>query len=542
MASCGSTNQDALLYNTVDAVSQLCQELKIAIPVGKDSLSMKMQWQEQQVLSPISVIISAFATTSDIRSHKTPELVNDTNSKLILLSLDNQQRMGASILQECYNNIGGVTPDIDYSSKLLDMFRFIQALHQKNMILAYHDKSDGGLIATLSEMIFASRIGMDINIDPIYNLNSFLFNEEVGIVLQVPISFLNNLTRYAIEFDIGITILGDINPTNVSLVIRQNNKILINEPHYKLHNSWAKVSHNIQKLRDNPDCANSELFTILDEANTGLFAKTTFNVQNLIAYPQINISKPKVAILREQGINGHIEMAAAFVSAGFDAYDVHTNDILSGKFILNDFVGIIACGGFSYGDVLGAGTGWAKSILLNNKLKDQFSQFFNRKNTFALGVCNGCQMMTQLKSIIPGSNNYPEFLGKNLSQQFEARLAMVEITPSPSILFTGMIGSQLPIVVSHGEGYANFNDKIDNSYIAMRYIDNHGMVTETYPYNPNGSPQGVTSITNTDGRFTIMMPHPERIHQTIHMSWHDKTWNEFSPWFKIFTNARDFVK
>ncbi|MFO0320741.1 MAG: phosphoribosylformylglycinamidine synthase, partial [Neisseriaceae bacterium] len=540
MASCGSENQDAMLYKAVEATSLLCQQLNIAIPVGKDSLSMKMQWDNKQVISPVSLIISAFATTSDVRQHKTPVLLDYNSSKLILLSLNEKQRLGGSILQECYSSFGGETSDVDEPSTLANLFNLIQKLHKENIILAYHDRSDGGLFATLCEMIFASRIGIELYINEKCNVNQFMFNEEIGVVLQIDDNHVDELIILAKTHNIHYEILGNININNDNFNINQGQNLVFNDTRENLQKAWSQISHKIQRLRDNPECADSELNVILDKNNKGLFSKPNFNI-NKLTPPNINSSKPRIAILREQGVNGHIEMAAAFTSAGFDAYDVHINDILSGKFTLTEFQAIAACGGFSYGDVLGAGTGWAKSILFNSKLKDEFSHFFNRSDTFALGVCNGCQMMAQLKDIIPHAENYPIFT-KNKSQQFEARLCMVEINNSPSILFKNMQGSQLPIVVSHGEGYASFgNITIDNSLVAMRYIDNNGVTSETYPYNPNGSSNGITAITNKDGRFTIMMPHPERIVRTTQMSWHDKSFGRYSPWFKMFLNAREFV-
>lgn len=544
MASTGNDYQDSLLYKTVAAARELCKHLNIAIPVGKDSLSMKMSWNiegiAKQVTSPVSVIISAFTTVPDVRRHNTPELVADNNTSIVLLSLDTQARMGASILQECYSNVGGETPDIDNFESLTKLFNLISQLHREHKILAYHDKGDGGLAATLCEMIFASRIGIKLDI-AVDNLNNFLFNEEIGVVIQVKSSDVDWLNK--LSDGIKCTTLGTINIELDNLQIINNSKLALDEPREKLQLAWTQVSHTIQKMRDNPACADAELKTISHD-NHGLFAKTGFDLQPLQNFevPMLNLHKPKVAILREQGVNGHIEMAASFVKAGFNAVDVHLNDILHGPVRLDQFVGLVVCGGFSYGDVLGAGTGFAKSILFNPTLKQRFSTFFNRKETFTLGVCNGCQVLSQLTDIIPGSSAFPKFI-RNESEQFEARLTMVEIKKSSSILLNGMEGSQLPIIVSHGEGLAHFaaKEQLIQVQTAMSYIDSHGTVTEAYPYNPNGSPQGIAGVTNADGRVTIMMPHPERIIRTQQMSWHDKTWGEMSPWFKIFTNAREFV-
>jgi len=544
MASCGNDYQDTLLYKTVSAASELCKHLNIAIPVGKDSLSMKMSWNNdgkaKQVTSPVSVVISAFTTVTDVRNHKTPELVPDEDTSLVLLSLDEQMRMGASIIQECHNQVGGITPDVDNFESLTKLFNLIGQLHSKQKILAYHDKSDGGLAATLCEMIFASRIGVKLDI-AVNNLNGFLFNEEIGVVIQIKNSDLTQIHK--LSAGIKCTTLGAIDTKIDNLQIINNGKLVINEPREKLQHSWSLVSHTMQKMRDNPLCADAELKTICHD-NHGLFAKISFAMQEVQNFetPMLNLHKPQVAILREQGVNGHIEMAAGFVKAGFNAIDVHLNDILYGLVRLDQFAGLAVCGGFSYGDVLGAGAGFAKSILYNSTLKQCFSSFFNRPETFTFGVCNGCQMLSQLTDIIPGSKAFPKFI-RNESEQFEARLTMVEIQKSSSVLLQGMEGSQLPIVVSHGEGRAHFENKEQLAGIqtAMSYIDSHGVITETYPHNPNGSPQGIAGVANLDGRVTIMMPHPERIIRTQQMSWHDKTWGDVSPWFKIFINARKFV-
>lgn len=561
MASCGSNNQDALLYSAVEAVSLLCQQLNIAIPVGKDSLSMKMKWQDKseskEVVSPVSLVISAFTMVKDVRQHKTPELVSEADSQLILLAPNEKMRLGGSILQECYNALGNETPDIS-GSELSNLFKLIDQLHQQKLILAYHDRSDGGLIATLCEMLFTSRIGIEINLDAISNLDDqitlntysdimqFLFNEEIGIVVQVKNSQLDQITQLTNHHNIAMYQLGGINCNHDNLVITHQHMQLYQQTRLELQQAWTQVSYSIQKLRDNPECADSEYLNSIDPNNTGLFAKTTFNVAELNSVASssayLNITKPKIAILREQGVNGQLEMAASFMRAGFDAYDVHMSDLINKRVMLSDFIGFAACGGFSYGDVLGAGTGWAASILYNQYLFEEFSKFFARSDTFALGICNGCQMMSQLKNIIPGAAHFP-LIKRNISQQFEARLTMVEVTQSPSILFKNMHGSKLPIIVSHGEGLMQFTDPAmaKSNNVALRYVDSRGHATETYPFNPNGSMLGATAVSNLDGRFTIMMPHPERIFRTRLMSWHDKSWGELSPWFKIFLNARDFV-
>lgn len=541
MASSGSTNQDALLYQTVEAVSNLCKSLDIAIPVGKDSLSMKMKWSEneqlKEVMAPVSVIISAFTTTIDTTSHITPELIADDKSRLVLVKLNNKMRMGASILQECYHKIGGTAPDIDDPQLLKNLFTFIQQIHSYTM--AYHDISDGGLISTLCEMIFASRIGITLNLAS-DNLIDFLFNEEIGVVLQINENNLDYVTKLANDLNLYLCVLGKINLQQDKLSIYNNEKLILHETRTKLQQLWSHISYTMQKLRDNPECAESE-FKLIDSKNSGLFAKLSFDIGQ-IQRPNLHLTKPIVAILREQGVNGHVEMAASFVKAGFSAIDVHLNDIISGRIKLDDFVGISICGGFSYGDVLGAGLGFANSILFNNKLKDEFTKFFNRTTTFGLGVCNGCQVMAHLADIIPGATNFPRFT-KNVSEQFEARVVMAEIPKSPSVLLKNMNDSQIPIVVSHGEGYANFANpkKLEDVDICLQYIDNTGNISEVYPYNPNGSPKGIAGVCNADGRFTLLMPHPERTFRTMQMSWHDKSWGEMGPWFKLFLNAREFV-
>ncbi len=537
MASCGSENEDANLYHTVNAVSELCQKLNLAIPVGKDSLSMKMKWDKnKQVMSPISLIVSAFAPTDNVNSHLTPELKPKPNTSIILITLNNQMRMGGSILQECNNNIAGITPDVDNAQHLIHLFEIIKQYRQD--ILSYHDRSDGGLVASLCEMIFCSRIGITLKLAH-NNLNQFLFNEEIGVILQIDNVKLNQLIQDVVHYNLSLTNLGTINLDNDNLVIYNNNQLIINEKREDLQTVWSTISNHIQTIRDNPECAKSELDT-LKANNTGLFIDFNFD-KNSFALPTIiKKIRPKVAILREQGINGHLEMAASFTLAGFDAVDVHMNDLISNRFNLKDFVGLVACGGFSYGDVLGAGLGWANSILFNPFLKEQFSNFFKRKNTFTLGVCNGCQMIAHLKDIIPGAKNFPKFT-KNISEQFEARVVMVEITESPSIFFKDMIGSYLPIIVSHGEGYANFDQQIPQVQVGLRYVDSNRQVTEKYPFNPNGSIAGITGICSDDGRVTIMMPHPERTFRTQQMSYRGNLDTEMSPWFKMFLNAYKFV-
>jgi len=529
MAACGSNEEDAALFETVKAVGmELCPELGINIPVGKDSLSMQAAWEDKSVISPLSLIISAFARVTDIGRSLTPELqAGDT--VLLLIDLGRgKNRLGGSALAQVYNQIGDQSPDLDNPQDLKDFFKLIQSLNQQGKILAYHDRSDGGVFVTLCEMAFAGHTGLDITIDN----HAALFNEELGAVIQIKASELSYIQAQISQY------------TDLSnychVIAKPNNSDQINiyqqftESRQTLQRAWSETSYHMQKLRDNPLCAQQEYDKTL-EIDPGLSVNCNFK----FAAPT-GSSRPRIAILREQGVNGHLEMAAAFDRAGFTCIDVHTNDIINGTQSLKDFQGLAACGGFSYGDVLGAGGGWAKSILFNPRAYDEFSEFFHRPDTFALGVCNGCQMMAQLSDLIPGAENWPTFT-INESEQFEARLTMVEIADNPSIFLQNMSGSKLPIVISHGEGKAQFNNKIDN--IALQYIDNNGKITETYPANPNGSPSGITGVTTPDGRFTIMMPHPERIFLSSQYSWLPKTWeHEEGPWMQMFWNARAWLK
>ncbi len=528
MAACGSNDEDAALFETVKAVGmELCPELGINIPVGKDSLSMQAAWEDKSVISPLSLIISAFARVTDIRRSLTPELqAGDT--VLLLIDLGRgKNRLGGSALAQVYNQIGDQSPDLDKPKDLKDFFKLIQSLNQQGKILAYHDRSDGGVFVTLCEMAFAGHIGLDITLDN----HDTLFNEELGAVIQIKASELSYIqAQIAQNTDLS---------NHCHVIAKPNNSDQINisqqftESRQTLQRAWSETSYHMQKLRDNPKCAQQEYDKIL-EVDSGLSVDCNFKFQ-----APTGTSRPRIAILREQGVNGHLEMAAAFDKAGFTCIDVHTNDIINGTQSLKDFQGLAACGGFSYGDVLGAGGGWAKSIRFNPRAYDEFSEFFHRQDTFALGVCNGCQMMAQLSDLIPGAENWPTFT-INESEQFEARLTMVEIPDSPSIFLNQMSGSKLPIVISHGEGKAQFNNKIDN--IALQYIDNKGQVTENYPANPNGSPSGITGVTTPDGRFTIMMPHPERIFLSSQYSWLPKTWeHEEGPWMQMFWNARAWI-
>ncbi len=530
MAACGSNEEDAALFETVKAVGmELCPELGINIPVGKDSLSMQAAWEDKSVISPLSLIISAFARVADIGRSLTPELQGGDTTLLLIDLGRGKNRLGGSALAQVYNQIGDQSPDLDNPKDLKDFFKLIQSLNQQGKILAYHDRSDGGLFVTLCEMAFAGHTGLDITIDD----HATLFNEELGAVIEIKTSDLS---------DIQAQIAQDTDLANHCHVIaKPNNSDKINiyqqftESRQTLQRAWSETSYHMQKLRDNPKCAQQEYDQIL-EADPGL----SVDCSKFQAPTIITDTRPRIAILREQGVNGQLEMAAAFDRAGFTCIDVHTNDIINGTQSLKDFQGLAACGGFSYGDVLGAGGGWAKSIRFNPRAYDEFSEFFHRQDTFALGVCNGCQMMAQLNDLIPGAENWPTFT-INESEQFEARLTMVEIPDSPSIFLNNMSGSKLPIVISHGEGKAQFNNKIDN--IALQYIDNNGKITESYPANPNGSPSGITGVTTPDGRFTIMMPHPERIFLSSQYSWLPKTWeHQEGPWMQMFWNARAWLR
>jgi phosphoribosylformylglycinamidine synthase len=575
MAPAGQPGEDAALFDTVKAVAKgLCPQLGISIPVGKDSMSMATRWEEQgrkkAVVSPLSLIISAFAPVTDARRTLTPQLRTDQGeTDLILVDLGaSKNRLGGSILAEVYGQLGDRCPDLESPERLKTFFGLIQRLNQADKLLAYHDRADGGLIATVCEMAFAGHTGVDIDVaelcyyriqkdeqaDPEAEgveqfsparLLGVLFNEELGALLQVrradtPAVVEAFMTEGLSE---AIYIVGTTNQSDRVRILREGEPVL-DEARVDLLAAWSEVSHRIQALRDNPDCARQEFAGLRDAQDPGLSVKLGFDLNQDVAAPYVKkaASQPRMAILREQGVNGEVEMAAAFTKAGFHAIDVHMSDILSGRVSLKDFKGLVACGGFSYGDVLGAGGGWAASILHNSRARDEFEAFFGRSDTFALGVCNGCQMMSRLKGIIPGAEHWPSF-ERNLSEQFEARFVMVEVPESPSILFQGMAGSRMPIVVAHGEGRAVFASAADRqqAQVALRYVDNHGRPTEAYPLNPNGSPAGITGLTTADGRFTVMMPHPERVYRTVQHSWRPDDWREDGPWLRIFRNARVWV-
>ena len=557
MAACGVKGEDEKLYRTVDAVSQLCQSLGVSIPVGKDSLSMKTVWQEngaqKSVVSPLSLIISAFAPVQDVRKTVTPDIKPVADSVLLLVDLGfGKARMGGSALSQVWNDLGGESPDID-ADTLKVFYDIMQQLVAEEKLLAYHDRSDGGLFATLAEMAFAGRTGLNIDLEEDFAMErlvenrcdqDILFNEELGAVIQIRHEDLHYVQALFEQHEFP-EILYQIGQPEIG-----SSDIKIGDTVFALADlqaAWQETSHQIQRLRDNPACADSEFALLADKERGKLFADLSFDLKEDIAAPYLSGSlQPKIAILREQGVNGHVEMAAAFTRAGFQAVDVHMSDLLSGRADLADFQMLAACGGFSYGDVLGAGEGWAKTILFNDRLRDQFAEFFAHPDTLSLGVCNGCQMMSNLAEIIPGAEGWAKFK-RNESEQFEARLSMVRVPKSPSLILGEMAGSALPVVVSHGEGRADFahlglpeNPVPGSLHIALQYTDGLGEVTQQYPLNPNGSPQGIAGITSADGRVTIMMPHPERVYRTAQMSWCPEEWKAFElgGWYRLFAAAR----
>lgn len=548
MAACGADGEDAKLFDTVRAVSELCRELGIAIPVGKDSLSMQTVWhqaqQEHRVVAPLSLIVSAFAPIADVHRSLTPQLRTDVGSTRLLL-IDpgrGRNRLGGSALAQVFNRQGGPVPDLDDAGDLIALFQAVQILNETGHLLAYHDRSDGGLFAALCEMAFAAHCGLAIDISPIGgDPLASLFSEEAGAVLQVRAEDIDTVrdTFAGTGLEDHVHDLGEVRAGH-QLALMHNGSTLYETDLPSLQAIWSETSYRMQALRDNPDCAREEYLLLQDWRDPGLSVHAPFTKLPEIA---IHTRRPRVAVLREQGVNGQVEMAAAFERAGFESVDVHMTDLATGGLDLNGFSGLAACGGFSYGDVLGAGGGWARAILFNPQLRDLFADFFNRQDTFALGVCNGCQMLSQLQELIPGADHWPAF-NRNRSEQFEARLSMVEVLESPSILFAGMGGARFPIAVAHGEGRAVFkHDNISAAQPALRYIDNHGLPTEKYPANPNGSPDGFTGFTTPDGRVTILMPHPERVFLWQQYSWFPDEWTEAdSPWMRLFRNARAWLK
>ncbi|RRN79935.1 MULTISPECIES: phosphoribosylformylglycinamidine synthase [Pseudoxanthomonas] len=556
MAAAGHPGEDALLYDAVHAVGmELCPELEVSIPVGKDSLSMQAQWQAdgqpQKSVSPVSLVVSAFAPVADVRRQLTPLLAAEPESDLWLIGLGGgRQRLGGSVLAQVHAEgqlpaFGGEVPDLDDPERLRNFFALIRDAREAGLLLAYHDRSDGGAFAALCEMAFASRRGLDIVLDG-WGDDPFrtLFNEELGAIVQVAdedrAAFADLVERHALT-ECAQRIA---RPTGTPRVrVRHSGALLAQWEWDELFDAWWSVTHAMQKLRDNPDSADEERAVARDFSAPGLKPQLSFDPAEDVAAPFINTgARPRVAILREQGVNSHIEMARAFDRAGFTPVDVHMSDLVAGRATLDGFKGLAACGGFSYGDVLGAGRGWATSILERPELRAAFAAFFARQDTFSLGVCNGCQMMSQLKDIIPGARHWPKFL-RNRSEQFEARTSLLEVVESPSVLLRGMAGSRIPVAVAHGEGRAEFDSAVDQAAarVALRYVDGDGNIATTYPLNPNGSPDGITGLTSEDGRATILMPHPERVARTVNLSWHPGDWGADSPWMRMFRNARVWV-
>ena len=557
MSAAGHTGEDAGLYEAVKAVGEeLCPALGLTIPVGKDSMSMRTTWidngEQKAVTAPLSLVISAFARVEDVRKTITPQLRTDKGlSSLLLIDLgEGKNRLGATALAQVYKQLGDKPADVVNVQRLKDFYNAMQALVAEDQLLAYHDRSDGGLITTLAEMAFAGHCGVEVDISALGDNDlAVLFNEELGAVIQVADSQLESVREMLKAHNLlGITHeLGAVTADDRFEISRSSRKLL-SEKRSELRGIWAELTHQMQRLRDNPECADQEFEAKKNPADKGLSAFLTYDVNEDITAPFINKGvKPTIAILREQGVNSHYEMAAAFDRAGFNAIDVHMSDLMTGRRNLADFNALVACGGFSYGDVLGAGGGWAKSILFNPQLRDQFSQFFANPNTLALGVCNGCQMVSNLAEIIPGTENWPRFV-RNKSERFEARAAMVKINDTNSLWFKGMAGSHMPIAVSHGEGQVEFNSTEQlaglkaQGLIAAQYIDNNGNSTEVYPANPNGSVEGITAITNVDGRVAIMMPHPERVFRAVSNSWYPEDWTEDGAWMRLFRNARVALK
>jgi phosphoribosylformylglycinamidine synthase len=536
MAAAGDGDEDQKLFDAVHAVGmEFCPALGMTIPVGKDSMSMRTRWTENReskaVVSPLSLVVSGFAPVEDVRRTLTPEL-KTVDSVLLLIDLgEGKNRLGGAALAQVYGQVGDVCPDAPSPEVLRTFFREIQALNRAGKLLAYHDRSDGGLFVTLVEMAFAGQCGLEIELSE-GSLLDALFSEELGGVVQVAADTAERvrerLSAVGLRVrSVGRAVCGDM------VIFKQGAVEVYRNTRTALQKMWAETSFQIQSLRDNPACAAEEFALLEDAARPGIFVETPFDLAEKVSAPYLNLARPRVAILREQGVNGHVEMGAAFERAGFAAFDVTMSDLLAGRERLSEFAGFAACGGFSYGDVLGAGSGWAKTILFNSKLKDEFAVFFARSETFSLGVCNGCQMMAQLRSIIPGAATWPTF-ERNVSARFEARVCMVEIEESPSIFFEGMAGSRVPIVVAHGEGYADGRENV-----ALRYIDTYGRVTQQYPLNPNGSVNGIAGLSSEDGRSLIVMPHPERVCLGVQHTWTRAL--EHSPWQRMFDNVRRWV-
>jgi len=557
MAACGEPGEDADLYDTVRAIGEeFCPALGIAIPVGKDSLSMKTAWREgeqnRKVVAPVSLIVSAFAPVQDVRRTLTPVLRTDRGeTRLLLIDLGaGRNRLGGSCLAQVYGRIGREAPDCEDPQRLRALFDVIARLRRDGLLLAYHDRSDGGLFVTLCEMAFAGRCGVAVDIGGGDEARAIaaLFAEELGAVVQIEAAVERRVLAALRDAGLGdcARTIGHVVPED-RVSITRDGAAWFDASRTELRKAWSETTFRMQALRDNPECAREEYERLTDPSDPGLHARLTFDPAEDVAAPFVNMGvRPVVAILREQGVNSQLEMAAAFHRAGFEPMDVHMTDLIEGRVRLEDFRGLVACGGFSYGDVLGAGEGWAKSILFNPALREQFSAFFARPDSFTLGVCNGCQMLSALKALVPGTGHWPRFV-RNRSEQFEGRLGLVEVLPTPSIFFAGMAGSVLPIAVAHGEGRAEFPDTaaqracMESGLVSLRFVDNSGGPTERYAANPNGSPAGITGLTSADGRATILMPHPERVYRTVQNSWHPAEWGEDGGWMRMFRNARVWV-
>ncbi len=550
MAPAGHPGEDARLFDTVKTVGmEVCPQLGLTIPVGKDSMSMKTVWrqdgEDRSVTAPLSLIISAFSPVTDVRQTLTPQLQTDAgDTRLLLIDLGaGKNRLGGSALAQTRKQIGDAPPDLDSTDAFKAFFGVFQQLNRDGKLLAWHDRSDGGLFACVAEMAFAGHCGVALDISALgEDAVAALFCEELGGVMQVASEHVEAVQQAFAEqqLDHMLHDIGGLAETYRFTVTHKGEQVFdasVNE----LQKAWSETSFHMQSLRDNPECAQQEHDSIRED-DPGLNVQLNFDINEDVSAPYVNTARPQIAILREQGVNGHIEMAAAFHRAGFEPVDVHMSDIIEGGVTLDDFKGLVACGGFSYGDVLGAGEGWAKSILFNPRARDVFQQFFHREDSFSLGVCNGCQMMANLKQLIPGAEHWPHFV-RNTSEQFEARFSLVEVTESPSVLLQDMAGSRMPIAVAHGEGRAEYHDasQQQNAIACVRYVDNFGQPAETYPANPNGSPLGNTGFTTQDGRVTIMMPHPERVYRTVQHSWHPQDWGENAPWSRLFANARKWV-